>query len=229
MSASVELHKLIGYDPSHLSGTCFNRAIEAFKSISDRLSSHLFNFVMDRFLKQAIPHANLMIYARIEEGQEPALSNNLRLAVSDLLEALKLIKPILCSQQFKKLFTKTLTDKLASFMYHGILLKNFFTETGAERFIQDIFYVQGTLISSKIIEFDNPQDLKLSFAKVFEAAQLLKMKEKDPTGPFDGARVFRAVRENRIEDLKRFLEMMRFSNLRIEELAQIFASRRQSN
>lgn len=219
MSSSKELHELIGYDPSSLPGTCFNRAIEAFKSISDKLSSHLFNYVMEKFLKHASLHASSMIYATCEGSG--AISENLRLAVGNLIEALNFIKPFLCEQKFKKLFNQTLTEKLAAFMFQGVLLKNFFNEIGAERFHQDCIYIQDTL--SHVID---PGNLKSSFAKVFEAIEILKIKEKDPTGPFDGLRLSRAVKENRIEELKRFLELLRLNHLRVDELSQIFASRR---
>ena len=220
LSSTVELHELIGYDPSHLSGTCFNRAIEAFKLISDKLSSYIFNFVMETFLKHAQPHANSMIYARIE-GEEAALPENLRLAIVSLLDSLNFVKPLLCQQQFKKLFIQILPEKLASFMFHGVLVKNFFTENGAERFNQDLLYIQDSL--SHVLD---PCQLKESFSKVSEAAQILKIKEKDPTAPFDASRLSRAVRENRSEELKRFLEMMRWTHLKVEELAQVFGSRR---
>lgn len=220
MSSREELHALIGYDPSALRGTCFNRAIEAFKAISDKLSSYVFNYVMEKFLKNASAHANAMVYANCDEGAG-VLSENLRLAVGNVIEALNFIRPFLCPQKFKKLFHQTFPEKLAAFMFQGVLLKNFFNENGAERFSQDLQYMQDTL--SHVID---PGNLKESFAKVQEATEILKIKEKDPTGPFDGLRLARAVKENRAEELKRFLELLRFSHLRVEELAQIFASRR---
>ena len=211
LSSSEELKGLIGYDSSLLSGTCFNRAIEAFTSISDRLSSHVFNYVMDRFLKPALAHSNSMIYARDND----ALSENMRLAMSNVLEAINFNRPFLCDRVFVNLFHKLLPEKISAFMFQGVLLKNFFTGTGSDRFYQDLQYIQETLSSSDE-----------SFAKVFEAAQILKIKEKDPTAPFDGHRLAKAVKENRIEDLKRFLELMRLTHLRVDELEQIFASRR---
>ena len=220
LSSTAELHELIGYDPSSLPGTCFNRAIEAFKTISDKLSSHLFNYAIERFLKYASPHANSMIYANCEEGGG-FISENLRLAVGNLIEALNFIKPFLCEQKFKKLFNQTLPEKLAAFMFQGVLLKNFFNQPGAERFHQDLQYIQDTL--NQVID---PGNLKSSFIKVFEAIEILKIKEKDPTGPFDGIRLSRAVKENRVEELKRFLELLRLNHLRVDELSQIFASRR---
>lgn len=219
MSSSKDLHNLIGYDPSTLPGTCFNRAMEAFKTISDKLSSHVFNFVMEKFLKNASAHANSMLYANCEDG--PVLSEQLRLACSNVIETLNFIRTFLNPQKFKKLFHQTLPEKLAAFMFQGVLLKNFFNENGSEKFYQDLQYIQNTL--NHVID---PENLKMAFAKVFEAAEILKIKEKDPTGPFDGLRLSRAVREKRIEELKRFLELQRFSHLRVDELSQIFASRR---
>ena len=73
----------------------------------------------------------------------------------------------------------------------------------------------------------DPGYIKATFSKVSEAIDLLQIKERDPTGPFDGARLSRAMRENRSEELKRFLEMKRYVNLKVEELPQVFASRRQ--
>lgn len=221
LSSTHELHELIGYDPSSLPGTCFNRAIEAFKTISNKLSSHLFNYVMDKFLKHASPHANSMIYATCEEGHGGAISENLRLAVGNLIEALNFIKPLLCEKKFEKLFNQTLPEKLAAFIFQGVLLKNFFNEFGAERFGQDCVYIQDTL--NQVID---PGNLKSSFAKVFEAIEILKIKEKDPTGPFDGSRLSRVVKENRVEEIKRFLELLRLNHLRADDLSQIFASRR---
>ena len=193
--------------------------MEAFKSISDKLSSQVFNYVMEKFLKHASVHSNSMIYANCDS--QAVLSENLRLAVGSVIEALNFIKPFLCAQKFKKLFHQTLPEKLAAFMLQGVLFKNFFNENGAERFSQDLQYIQDTL--SHVID---PGNIKSFFSKVFEAAEILKIKEKDPTGPFDGLRLSRAVKENRSEELKRFLEFLRFSHLLVEDLPQIFASRR---
>lgn len=218
LSSSSELKDLIGYDASILSGTCFNKAIEAFKAISDKLSCHIFNYVMDKFLIPATSHANSMIYARVVE---PALSDNLRVAVGNLIQALTFIEPVLNEKEFQKLFHQTLPEMLATFMFKGVLLKNFFNEPGAEAFQQDLQYIQTTLSKSL-----NSENLKKAFEKVVEASEILKIKERDPTGPFDGSRLSKAVKEHRSEELKRILELLRCSHVRVDELSQIFASRR---
>lgn len=222
MSSSRELQEIIGYDASVLRGTCFNRAIEAFQLISDRLSSHVFNYAMDRFLKPAISHSNSMFYARIQSDDSAALPENLRLAMSNVMESVNFIRPHLNELQFKKLFHRLLPEKIAAFMYQGVLLKNFFTESGAERFLQDLQYIQDALGQVG----GGGGGLKETFAKVTEAAQLLKIKEKDSTAQFDGHRLQKAAKEHRQEELKRFLELMRWTHLNVEELEQIFASRR---
>lgn len=218
LSSSAELKEIIGYDASLLPGTCFNKAIAAFKAISDKLSSQIFNYAMEKFLNPATKHANSMVYARVDE---PALLENLRLAVANLTQVLALIQPVLGDKAFHRLFHQTLPEKLAAFMFQGVLLKNFFNEAGAEAFHQDLQYIQSSL--SSVLD---PVNLKLALAKVFEASEILKIKERDPTGPFDGARLARAVKEQRTEELKRILELLRCSHLRVDELPQIFASRR---
>ena len=223
LSASEELHELIGYDPSGLPGTCFNKAIEAFKKLSDKLSSHVFNYTMERFLKPAGVYSNSMIYARVESEESASIPDDLRLSLSNLAETLKFIRRFLCDAQFTRLFKQTLPEKLASFMFQGVLLKNFFTESGAARFQQDLNYVQESLCH--VDEMD-PGYINETFSRVTEAVELLKIKERDPTAPFDGARLTRLIRENRVDDLKRFLEMMRLTKLKVEDLSQIFASRR---
>lgn len=223
MSAAEELHEIIGYDPSGLPGTCFNKAMEAFKTVSDRLSSHVFNYVMERFLKPAGVYSNSMIYARAQESEEPSsIPEELRVAMSNLQETLTFIRKFLCDAQFTRLFKQILPEKIAAFMFQGVLMKNFFTEAGAKRFEQDLQYVQDSFC-----HVADPGYIKEVFTRVSEATELLKIKERDSTAPFDGVRLSRAIRERRWEELKRFLEMMRLTNLKVEELAQIFASRRQ--
>lgn len=223
LSASEELHELIGYDPSGLPGTCFNKAIEAFKKLSDKLSSHVFNYTMERFLKPAGVYSNSMMYARVESEESASIPDDLRLSLSNLAETLKFIRQFLCDAQFTRLFKQTLPEKIASFMFQGVLLKNFFTESGAARFQQDLKYVQESLCH--VDEMD-PGYINETFSRVTEAVELLKIKERDPTAPFDGVRLTRLIRENRVDDLKRFLEMMRLTKLKVEDLSQIFASRR---
>ena len=220
----MELHELIGYDPSGLPGTCFNKAIDAFKSMSDRLSSYVFNYAMERFLKPAGAYSNAMIYARVESDDSSSIPEDLRLAITNLLDTYNFIRRFLCEGQFTKLFKRTLPEKISIFMFQGVLLKNFFSESGAKRFEQDLQYVQESLCHMDGID---PGYIKATFSKVSEAIDLLQIKERDPTGPFDGARLSRAMRENRSEELKRFLEMKRYVNLKVEELPQVFASRRQ--
>lgn len=227
MSASSELHEIIGYDPSGLPGTCFNKAIGAFKTMSDRLSSHVFNYAMDRFLKPAGVYSNAMIYARAHaqdsEEESSSIPEDLRVAMSNLQETLLFIRKFLCDAQFTRLFKQTLPEKLAAFMFQGVLMKNFFSESGAKRFHQDLQYIQDSLCH---VDGIDPGYIKEVFSKVSEATELLKIKERDSTAQFDGARLSRAIREHRWEELKRFLEMMRFGDLKVEELPQIFASRR---
>ena len=223
LSASEELHEIIGHDPSGLPGTCFNKAMEAFKSMSDRLSSYVFNYTMERFLKPAGVYSNSMIYARVESEESASIPEDLRVSMTNLLETTNFIRRFLCEGQFTKLFKQTLPDKIASFMFQGVLMKNFFSESGAKRFEQDLQYVQDSLCH---VEGIDPGHIKESFSRVSEAIDLLKLKERDPTAPFDGSRLTRLIRENRVEDLKRLLEMMRFTKLKVEELPQIFASRR---
>ena len=128
----------IGYDPSGLPGTCFNKAIEAFKKLSDKLSSHVFNYTMERFFETYRVYSNSMIYARVESEESASIPDDLRLSLSNLAETLKFIRRFLCDAQFTRLFKQTLPEKIASFMFQGVLLKNFFTESGAAWFQQDL-------------------------------------------------------------------------------------------
>lgn len=227
MSASEDLHDLIGYDPSNLPGTCFNRAIEAFNGIITKLSSQVFNFVMDGFLGLASSHSNSMFYAKMTSTDEVVLlPENLRLAMGKLMKSLAFIQPLLAPLQFQNLFCKTLPEKLAAFMYQGILLKNFFTQFGADRFSRDVQFVQDALMETKSSVSLNATQIKAAFSRVSEAAEILKIREKDPTGPFDGSRLGKSVKEGKTEELKRFLELMRWSHLRVDDLSGIFASRR---
>lgn len=181
---------------------------------------------MERFLKPARVYSNSMIYARLDESSSSiheSIPEDLRLAMTTLLDTLNFIQKHLSETQFTKLFKKTLPLKISSFMFQGVLLKNFFTEFGAIKFEEDMKYVQDSLCH---VDGITPGLLKEVFSKVSDAIELLKIKERDPTGSFDGARLTRAIRENRNEELKRFLEMKRLQNLKIEELPQIFASRR---
>lgn len=221
LSSQPELHEIIGYDPSELAGTCFNRAAEAFRGISDKLSAQVFNFVMEKFLKTASQHANSMIYARPED---PGMSENFRVAVGNLIESLKFIHPLLCDREYRRLFHKLLPEKLAAFLFHGLLSKNYFSEAGAERFSRDLKYLQETLLTCG--ELFEESALKSALAPVFEAAEILKIKEKDPTAQFDGSRLAKVVKSGRPEDLKRILDLLRCSQLKAEDLSQIFASRR---
>lgn len=230
LSAAPELHEIIGYDPSNLPGTCFNRAITEFQAISNKLNNYIFNWVMGRFLKNAILHSNSMNYCKVSDSNcedvDLPMNENFRLAVINLERALSFVSPHLASTNVS--FKSQLIEKLAEFMYKSVLLGNFFTDSGVRRFAQDVEYLKGSLSNQPCFKSDSSsiRVINEAFAKVNEAVELLKINEKDPTAPFDSTRLLKAIKDNRKEELKRFLEMTRLTHISIDDLSQIFASRK---
>lgn len=216
-AASNECKQVLGYDPSALSGTIFAKSVAAFADISSKLEAHVFNYVFDGFLNPAAKWSSSMCYFRTTEGlEELPMNESFRLAVSGLFERLSQVKPALHPSRYDFLFGKLLAGKLASFLYSAVILKNFFHERGAARFNQDVQFLKGKLDES----------LHHYFGKVEESGKLLMLKERDPTAPFDALRLQRTLKEGRTEELKRFLELERYSQVTVDDLSQIFASRR---
>ena len=217
-AASTEVKQVLGYDPSTLPGTIFAKSVAAFAEIGNKLEAHVFNYVFDGFLIPGAKWANSMCYFRTPEGvEELPMNESFRLAVSGLFERLGQVKPVLQANRFDFLFGKLLAERLAAYLHSAVILKNFFHERGAVRFYHDVQFLKGKLDESA----------RPCFGKVEESSRLLMLKERDPTAPFDAARLQKTLKEGRTEELKRFLELERYSQVSIEDLAQIFASRRQ--
>lgn len=216
-AASEEAKRVLGYDPSTVPGTIFCKSCAAFGDLGSRLESHVFNYVFDGFLIPASKWANSMCYYRTtEESEELPMNESFRLAVSGLFDRLAQVKPVLHPTRFDFLFGKLLAEKLASYLFSAVLLKNFFHERGAVRFSHDIQFLKGKLDES----------LHHYFGKVEESCRLLMLKERDPTAPFDASRLSKTLKEGRVEEIKRFLELERYSHVTIKDLPQIFASKR---
>lgn len=228
LAACPVLHAIIGYDPSTLPGTVFNRAIEAFSAIGTKMGAHVFNYAMDAFMKQASLHAGAMVYFKTaSDTAELPMNEAFRLAVAALLQTVAVIKKHLGQLQFRQLMTLTLAEKLAAFMYSAVLLRNFFHEAGAERFRQDVDYIRERIVTAVAGEDGSLAiDMRRAFGKVEEAAMILIMKERDTTAPFDAIRVTRSLKEGRGEEIRRFMELCRLTHLQPADLSQIFASRR---
>ena len=200
--ASEEAKSVLGYDPSKLPGTIFSKAASAFGEIGSKLEAHVFNYVMDGFLKHATTWSNSMCYYRASESlEELPMNESFRLAVINLLQHQKLVKQFLLPSKYDFLFGKLLLEKIASFVYASVILKNFFHERGAQRFQLDVQY----LIEQLSLE----AEIGDVFGKVVEAGRLLLLQERDPTAPFDGFRLAKTIKEGRQEELKRFLELER--------------------
>jgi hypothetical protein len=216
-AASSQVRKVLGYDPSSLSGTIFAKSVAAFAEIGNKLEAQVFNYVFDGFLIPGTRWANCMCYFKTPEGlQELPMNESFRLAVSGLLGRLDQVKPVLQSNRFDFLFGKLLAERLAAFLYSTVILKNFFHERGAVRFGQDLQFLMGKLDES----------VHHCFRKVEESARLLMLKDRSPTAPFDAIRLQKTLKEGRTEEIKRFLELERYEQVNLDDLPRIFASRR---